>query len=80
MPKTRTKHTKRRQHGQQTSTPKEDVSVEETVADLKTDIMKFFHGTASIDQHYDAQNEDVTLYLAALVVLLDKGVEISQSK
>ena len=86
MPKRRVKqqhhryHPAGKDHKKQLKPDEEKGETGEQIVDMRKDIMKFFVGTASTDQHHDAQNEDSALYLAALAVLLEKGVEISQSK
>ncbi|KAK2158796.1 hypothetical protein LSH36_164g11008 [Paralvinella palmiformis] len=85
MPKRRVKqqhhryHPAGKDHKKQLKPDEEKGETGEQIVDMRKDIMKFFVGTASTDQHHDAQNEDSALYLAALAVLLEKGVEISQN-
>lgn len=48
--------------------------------DLNKDIKEFFVGTASFEQHHDAQESNRTRYAAGMAVLSQNGVKVSQSK
>ena len=48
--------------------------------DIDKDLQKYFVGTASFEQHYDAQEANRDRYIAGLIVMNKSGIEISQSK
>ena len=59
----------------------DDTSPDQEMLDInKDDVTKFFIGTASFDQHYNAQNTNKVRYAAAIDVLDKNGVDISQSE
>ena len=47
--------------------------------DIDEDVQGYFVGTASFDDHYDAQVKNKRRYTAGMMVLQKNGVEISQS-
>ena len=70
-----------RQHSNASSDDKTiEVAEVDVTLDIHKDIKKFFVGTASFSQHFDAQNENKQRYAAGMAVLEKSGVEISQSK
>lgn len=47
---------------------------------INTDVKKYFVGNATVEQHYNAQNENKNRYVAGMVALMKDGVTITQSK
>ena len=62
--------------------PKEDVdnSVEKKELDVDKDVLSYFVGTVSTEQHYAGQEKNRDRYAAGMAVLQKNRVEIAQSK
>lgn len=70
-----------RSGGRRPQQPKDDNEVKITEElDISKDVKKYFIGNGSVEQHYNAQNENKHKYAAGMVALMKDGVTITQSK
>ena len=63
--------------------PKEDVDkkeIEDKELDVDKDVLSFFVGAVSTEQHFSAQEKNRDRYAAGMAVLQKNRVEIAQSK
>ena len=63
--------------------PKEDIDkkeVEQKDLDVDKDVLSFFVGAVSTEQHYAAQEKNRDRYAAGMAVLQKNRVDIAQSK
>ena len=63
--------------------PKEEViKTEDELKDLDVDkdVLSFFVGAVSVEQHFNAQEKNRDRYAAGMAVLQRNGVDIAQSK